>query len=172
MLRWGLISLSLAVLAVAAGRLPTGDVLPALSGETLSGKRLDLPTARAGSPSILVFSFAKAAGADSHLWNERLGKDLGPDSPVRVFRVIVLESAPKLFRGMAVSGIKSGLPKPLWDRTLLLYKDEDLWKQRLAVASDKHAYLVVLDGEGRVQWMSNGAFNEAEYGELKKGLGR
>ena len=172
MIRRALIPLSMAVLATAADRLPIGAPLPTVSGESLAGKPLELPAAAAGNPAVLVFSFAKAASNDSRLWNERLGKELGSASPVNVFRVIELESAPRLFRGMATSGIKSGLPKPLWEKTLVLYKDEDLWKQRLAVVSDKHSYLVVLDAAGRVQWMSAGAFHEAGFAELKKALGR
>ncbi|HTX35213.1 MAG TPA: hypothetical protein VME43_09330 [Bryobacteraceae bacterium] len=73
---------------------------------------------------------------------------------------------------MAVSGIKSGLPQAVWDRTLLVYKGEDAWKARLAVSNDKHSYVALLDGEGRVRWMSTGAFSEAEYAELEKALPR
>jgi hypothetical protein len=43
-----------------------------------------------------------------------------------------------------VSGIKSGIPQTLWERTLLLYKDEALWKTRLSMSSDKHAYVILL----------------------------
>ena len=159
-------------LAVAAGRLPVGEVLPQLGGETLSGKQVELPGAGAGTVRVLVFSFTKAAGSDSRLWNQRLAKDFGPNSAVVTYRVAFLESAPKLFRGMAVSGMKSGVPEAQWDRTLVLYKDEDAWKQRLAVSGNRHAYVVVLNPEGRVRWMSAGPFSESDYGQLKSELSR
>ncbi len=172
MVRWGLILVCVSVLAADAGRLTIGDPLPAVSGETLSGKRLEHPTADAGSTRVLVFSFAKAASADSKLWNQQMDRDLGPSSPILRFRLIFLESVPRLFRSMAVSGIKGGMPQAVWDRTLLAYKNEDAWKSRLAVSNDKHSYVAVLDGEGRVRWMSTGAFSETEYAELKKVLAR
>ena len=81
MARWGLFLIGVTVLAASAGRLSVGDPLPPVSGETLSGKRLDLPTADSGSTRVLVFSFAKAASADSKLWNQRMDKDLGPLQP-------------------------------------------------------------------------------------------
>jgi hypothetical protein len=164
--------LFLLTLAVAAGRLPVGDALPSLGGETLSGKQVELPGASAGTVPVLVFSFTKAAGSDSRLWNQRLAKDFGSNSAVAIYRVAFLESAPKLFRGMAVSGMKSGVPEAQWERTLVVLKDEDAWKQRLGVSSNKHAYVVVLDGQGRVRWMSAGPFSESEYGQLKSELSR
>ena len=156
----------------AADRLAPGDPLPALRGESLSGQQVELPAAKTGSPRVLVFSFAKAAGTDSRQWTERLAKDFGPDSPVALFRIMELESAPKLFRGMAVSGMKGGIPKAQWDASIVLYRDEALWKSRLGVTHDKHAYVVVLDGDGRIRWMSTDAFSEAGYAELKKELSR
>lgn len=145
-----------------------GEVLSPVGGETLSGKPAELPAMGAGSSRIVVFSFSKAASADSKQWNERVAKDLGADSPAIVITAIVLEAVPRLFRGMAISGIKSDMPRALWDKTILVYKDEAAWKKRLAVSSDKHAYVLLLDGEGRARWMSSGAFTEAEYARLRK----
>jgi hypothetical protein len=141
-----------------------------LSGESLSGRPLGLPAASAGSIRVVIFSFSKSASADSRRWSERLAQDPGPHSAIASFRVIVLESVPKLFRSMAISGIKNGVPQALWEKTILLYHDEEAWKKRLGVSSDKHSYVLLLDGEGRLRWISSGAFSQAEFGELKREL--
>jgi len=172
MRRWALILVSVSALAAEAGRLNIGETMPAVAGETLSGQKLELPAADTGRTRVLVFSFAKAASADSKQWNERFDKDLGPAGPIARYRLIFLESVPRLFRGMAVSGIRSGLPHAVSDKTLLVYKDEDAWKTRLAVSNDKHSYVVVLGPDGRVRWLSTGAFNQTGYAELQKALGR
>jgi hypothetical protein len=169
MIRWSLILFSVALTVTAGERLWVGEVLPSVGGETLSGKEVELPVADAGKPRVLVFSFTKKAGADSKLWNERIARDFGSHAPI-VFRVIFLESVPKMFRGKAVSGIKSGLPETVWDRSLVLYKDADSWRYKLVVTGVSHAYLVLLDGQGKVLWMSSRAFNEPEYADLKKAL--
>jgi ATP10 protein len=171
-LKFSLLLISLCILAMPAApeRLQTGAALPAIKGETLAGEKVELPAAFAGANRILVFSFSKAASSDSRLWTEHLAKDLGPDSPVVVVRVIMLESAPRLVRGMAVSGIKSGIPKPLWGKTILSYTDEKSWKDRLAVSNDKHSYIIVINGEGQVRWVGSEAFSDSSYSHLKESL--
>jgi len=72
----------------------------------------------------VIFSFSKTAGNDARSWNERLSKDFPKDVPS--FTIIMLESVPKLFRGMALSGIKGSMPIAMQDRTLVLYRDETL----------------------------------------------
>lgn len=52
----------------------------------------------------------------------------------------------------------------------MLYRDEQLWKQRLAVKDESRAYVVVLDRSGIIRWMNSGAFSEVTYESLKNAL--
>jgi hypothetical protein len=79
----------------------------------------------------------------------------------------MLESVPTLFRGMAVSGIKSNMPSAIQDRTIVSYQDEALWKHRLAVTDDGHAYVVLVGTNGHIHCITSGAFSDAEYRSLK-----
>jgi hypothetical protein len=153
-----------------ASPLQRGQALPQISGQALTGRSLELPAAASGKPAVIIFSFSKTAGNDARSWNERLSRDFPGNVPS--FTIIVLESVPKLFRGMALSGIKSNMPIAMQDRTVVLYRDETLWKQRLAVSEDSRAYVVLLDSGGRIQWKSEGAFTEAAYAQLKDQLAR
>jgi hypothetical protein len=150
--------------------LQRGQTLPQISGQALSGRSIGLPAAANGKPAIVIFSFSKTAGNDARSWNERLSRDFPGDVPR--FTIIVLESVPKLFRGMALSGIKSSMPSSMQDRTIVLYRDETLWKQRLAFSQDNHAYVLLLSSDGRIQWKSEGAFKEDAYVQLKDQLAR
>src|SRR5580700_5385757 len=80
-------------------KLQRGDLFPAFTGRTLTGKSLELPPA--SYPSVVVFSFSKAAGEDGRLWNQRLTRDFA--NAVSSFTIIMLESVPRLFRGLTVS---------------------------------------------------------------------
>ena len=60
--------------------LQVGSGFPRFSGQTLTGKSLDLPAAAAGRPVVVVFSFSKSAGQDAHKWNENLSRDF-PNVP-------------------------------------------------------------------------------------------
>lgn len=147
-----------------------GQMLPQISGQTLTGKSLELPTAAIGKPAIVIFSFSRTAGNDARSWNERLSRDFPKDVPS--YTIIVLESVPKLFRGMALSGIKSSMPIPVQGRTIVVYSDEKLWKQRLAFSDDSRAYVILLGPDSRIRWSSEGAFTEPSYAGLKDQLER
>jgi hypothetical protein len=164
--------LSILAIAGSAAPLQIGELLAMLKGETLSGEQVELPAADAGRKRVLVFSFSKAAGDDSRVWSQHLAKETGTDDPVHTFRVIMLESVPRLVRGMAVAGIRSGVPAADRNRTILVYKDEDSWKKRLAVTNDKYAYVILVDGKGRVGWIGSGPFTELSYSHLREALSK
>ena len=169
-----IVSLLTLVLQVNAAQpnappLHTGDMFPQFSGQTLTGKSLTLPLTAADKPVVLVFSFSRKAGQDARLWNEHLSKDF--PNAVSAYGVILLESAPKLFRGMAVSGIKSSMPLSVQDRTIVLYQDERLWKQRLDATDTNHAYVLLLGSSGQICWTNSSAFSDIAYARLKKQLG-
>lgn len=148
--------------------LKPGDIPPSLAGQALTGKWVDITSASSGNPAVVVFSFSRAGGRDAELWTQHLMKG---DPHLAIYTVIFLESVPGLFRAMAVSGIKDGMPSALQDRTILLYRDEDLWKQRLQVANERHACVMLLGPTGRVQWMKSGPFADALYSEFSKSIG-
>jgi hypothetical protein len=148
-----------------AASLHAGELFPKISGRTLTGKLLELPAVAGGKPAVVVFSFSRTAGKDAHLWNDHLSR--GVSNAVPVYEVIVLESAPKLFRGMAISGIRSGMPISMQDRTIVLYQDEKLWKLRLAASDTSRAYVVLLGQHGHIRWNNSGAYTDSESVRLK-----
>jgi hypothetical protein len=147
--------------------LKLGDSLPPLAGQALAGKWLDVGSVAGSSPAVVVFSFSRAGGRDAQRWIERLTKD---NPQLAIYTAIFLEAVPGLFRGMAVSGIKDGMPAALQGRTLLMYRDEDLWRQRLQVANERQACVVLLGPTGRIQWMGAGPFSEGLYSDFSKSI--
>jgi len=150
--------------------LQRGQTFPQISGQALTERSIELPAAASGKPAVVIFSFSKTAGNDARSWNERLSRDFPNDVPS--FTIIMLESVPKLFRGMALSGIKGSMPIAMQDRTIVLYREETLWKQRLAFSEDSHAYVLLLGPDARIQWRSEGAFTEGAYEQVKDQLAR
>jgi hypothetical protein len=167
LLMFGLLVLTRSVNAgqPEAGSLHAGELFPTISGTTLSGKLLELPAAAISKPAVVVFTFSRTAGKDAHLWNEHLVR--GFSNAVPGYDIIVMESVPKLFRGIAMSGIRSSMPPSVQDRTVVLYQDEKLWKRRLAVSDNNRAYVVLLEPDGRLRWNNSGAFTDSEYARLK-----
>jgi len=149
--------------AGASTPLRPGDTFPNFSGQTLTGKTLDLPSMTAGKPVAVVFSFSRIGGKDARAWSEHLSKDF-PDLSINT--IILLESVPSLFRGMALSGIRTGMPLSMQDRTLVMYKDEVLWKERLEVTDENRAYLVLLGPDAHIRWINTTAFTDTAYTQL------
>jgi hypothetical protein len=146
-----------------AAPLGVGDLLPQLSGQTIVNKPLELPVA--GKAATIVFSISRTAGKDARLWNERLMKDF--PNAVAGYQVIVLQSVPKMMRGLAMAGIRSSMPIAVQERTLVLYQDEEHWKLRLAVSDDKQAYMLLLGSDGRIRWKNTRMYAESEYAGLR-----
>jgi hypothetical protein len=71
-----------------------------------------------------------------------------------------------------VSSIKSSMPIPTQDRTVVLYSDEKLWKQRVAFSEDSRAYVILLGPDGRIRWTNKAAFSQPSYAEMKDLLDR
>lgn len=151
----------------ATSALNLGDILPDVSGQTPSGGSLRLSDVVAGKTSVVVFSFSKSAGKDARLWNDHLDKDYASNSLVAGSTVIMLEAVPRLLRGIIVSQLKNNMPASMRDRTIVSYQNEGLWKQRLGVADDSHAYVLLLGLDGHIRWRNSDAFGDAEYTELK-----
>jgi len=145
--------------------LQLGETLPPLTGQTITGHSLQLPEAVHGRQAILIFSFSRAGGQQEQKWATQLSKD---HAPVVIYSAVFLESVPRLFRPLALAGIRGGMPAPLQNRTLILYRDERLWQQRWNGLDKNQAGVILLDPEGRIRWITSGPFSESLGRALEK----
>lgn len=139
--------------------------MPAISGQTLAGHRVELPAAAAGKPAVVIFSFSRAGGRDAQNWAQRLAIH---KPRVAVFTVIFLESVPRIIRGMVVSAIKSAMPPDMHDRTIILFRDEQSWRQQLQLSDESHACVALIRADGSLQWMNSESLSDARFSELTK----
>lgn len=161
----GLVALVILLSSSAPGQpapshLKRGDTLPVLGGQALTGKWLDLRVVTAGSPAAVILSFSRAGGRDAQNWVQHLSKD---HPHLAVYTVIFLDSVPRLFRSVAVSDIRGEMPLVVQKRTILLYRDESLWKQRLRVTDESHACVILLGSRGHIQWINSAPFADSLY---------
>lgn len=167
---WGLVLL---LMAPALGNrrstpLQPGDTLPDLAGRTLSGKPLDLPAAARGEVAVVIFSFSRSGGRDARDWAQHLSKNY---PHLDVSNAIFLDAAPRLFRGMVVSEIRSGMTSAVRDRTMILYEQQSSWEERLHVTDENFAVVVVLGGARHIGGMASGPFAEVLYRQIRQEIG-
>jgi len=150
------------VLLGACWAAAAAENLPVTPAETLTGQKLEFPTALAGKPVVCVFGFSKEAGDRTKVWMMRLSQD-----GINAWSVANLESAPALVRGMIRSSMRKGTPQPLLERSLILTKEEKAWKRALGVKQNNLPVVVLLDAAGHPLWTHEGLFSEESLREVK-----
>lgn len=153
-----------------ADPLSKDTVLPALKGTTLAGSQLELPSAVHGKVSFLVFSFTKASGTPARQWSQWFWSEFGTDPKAISYSVIFLENVPRLFRGWVASGIKKGIPKDRLAFAVKMESEEKDWQERLGVTDKDHAYLILLDPNGKVLELHHGPFAQTESTRLAESI--
>jgi hypothetical protein len=138
------------------------ESLPVTPAETLSGHKLEFPTALAGKTAVCVFGFSKEAGDGSKIWMSRLTQD-----GINSWSVANLEKAPALVRGMIRSSMRKGTPAPQLEHSLILTKDEKAWEHTVGAKQQNLPVVVLFDATGRIIWTHEGLFDEQPYRELK-----
>ena len=82
----------------------------------------------------------------------------------------MLQDVPRLVRGMAVAGIKSGVPQEQRERFLLVFSGEKELKEAVGFDRPNDAYLILIDADGAIRWRFHGELNDSSPAELKTHL--
>jgi len=131
--------------------LRIGDSLPVVAGRTLTDEAKVLPLGERAS--VVMFGFSRAAGEDSRRWGETLGR-----AGIPVYTVIELEAVPSPLRAMVRSSIRKSIPDIERERSIVVTKDEALWRTRLGVRDTNRAYVLLIDSHAHITWESVQAF--------------
>lgn len=140
------------------------DPFPTVDGENLLGAKVVLPDAFKGHPTVLVMGFTHGSQAETKDWSKRLVPAWD------YYSVAVLEDVPRLVRGMAVAGIKSGVAENQRARFLLVFRGEKELKAAVGFERPDDAYIALLDGAGTIRWRFHGAYNPSSLEQLKNQL--
>ncbi len=89
---------------------------------------------------------------------------------VHCYDIRMVEDVPRLFRGSMERGMKGGFPVELQRQTLLVYDENDAWRERLGATDGKSAYILACDAEGRVRAITTGQFMEAQLQKLLEAI--
>ena len=159
-------ALTAAISAADAAELTPGVELPAIEAQTLSGDPAMLPRDARGHAMVLVVGFTKAASKVTRPWLEgcrtQAAAKVSDGPTVSCYDVRMLEEVPKFLRGMTERGMKSGFPPELQRSTLLVYTDNDAWRDRLGVTDKKTAYVIGCDAQGVVRGAASGEYAESD----------
>jgi hypothetical protein len=149
-------------------RLATGELMPPLQGDLLSGQEAVLPAAARGKVALLALGFSYDSRFPVEAWCGRFRSIYGGRADVTLYEVPMLGGGARIGRWFIDSGMRRNTPRELHDNVLTVYGGTGPWKARLGVTDEDLAYLVLLDRDGRVAWQHAGMFDAARFDELQR----
>jgi hypothetical protein len=168
---------SMLLFAVAADTpavrpLAAGDTLPELRGEFLNGKPAILPQAAAGRPALLLLGFTYDSRIAVEAWAARFREQYkSAGDRVTFFEVPMIGGMARMGKWFIDSGMRKGTPKQDWEHVITVYGGVAPWKARTAFQDPKAAYLVLIDGAGKVAWMHrDSGFDEKALAALRSAV--
>jgi hypothetical protein len=166
---WGWIlrlGLSLAVLVCCAAVTLAAETIPSTEAENLLGEKIKIAASLNGKVGVLLLGFSHASGTNVGVWEKRLAQDYGANAQVVIYQMPILESVPRLVRGMMSSGMRKDIPKDKQANFLLVYHDEAEWKQVCGYQKSDDAFIVLGDKTGEIRWRGSGDGKLGSYATL------
>jgi hypothetical protein len=154
--------------AVLAGAQTQSARIPTVHETSFAGTQVTLPDDLRGRVGVLVLGFSKKSGEVCEGWGQRLEESYQNSREVMFYQIPVLESVPKLIRGMVLKSMRSGVPEAMQPHFMPTFSDEAVWRKIARYANADDAYVLVVDGDGRVRWQSSGTVTDAGFGALKE----
>ena len=158
--------------AEPVGKLALGDLLPRLKGEFLTGRTAVLPQAAAGRVTLLLLGFTYDSRFAVEAWAQRFRERFGTDPRVTFYEVPMIGGLARIGKWFIDSGMRRGTPKQDYEHVITVYGGTEQWKQRVGFRDPEAAYLILLDGSGRVAWRYAGGFEEKAFRELSSEVAR
>jgi hypothetical protein len=165
--------LPLAVHASApVAEIAVGDKLPELRGEFLNGRTAVLPQASAGHVALLMLGFTYDSRFQVEAWAKRFRQDFGSNGGVTFFEIPMIGGLATMGKWFIDGGMRRGTPRADYEKVITVYGGTDPWKKRVGFRDPKAAYLILLDGSGKVAWLHAGGFEESAYRNLSSEASR
>jgi hypothetical protein len=158
--------------ASPAPELAIGDRLPLLQGEYLNGQRANLPQDSSGRVALLLLGFTYESRFAVEAWAKRFRQDFGEQPKVTFFEIPMIGGLAGMGKWFIDGGMRRGTPKTDYGNVITVYGGTDAWKQRVGVKDPKAAYLILIDGDGKVAWRYAGGFADEPYAALSSNVSR
>jgi len=160
-------SILAASVATLAGGMQTGQPLPPLAGEFLSGRAAALPQAASGRVALLLLGFTYESRFAVEAWAGRFRGDFGADPRVTFYEIPMIGGMARLGKWFIDGGMRRGTPKEDYEHVITVYGGAAAWKRRVGFQDPNAAYLILIGQDGRVVRQFSGAFGEEPYQALR-----
>jgi ATP10 protein len=146
--------------------LKSGEPLPPIRGEFLSGKNASLPEVAAGKVALLALGFSYDSRFPVEDWVKKFREAFGKNPSVTFYEIPMIGGIARLGKWFIDSGMRKGTPPQLHENVITVYGNTDVWKKRVNFNEPNHAYLILLDMKGNVRWVYHGNYCEKDFLQL------
>jgi hypothetical protein len=158
-------ALFFAVLLSVSGAL-SAQALPVVRGTSVSGRPVTLPDQVKGKIAVLVIGFSRGSSAPTGAWAARLQTDFARNPNAAIFRLAFLEEVPRVFRGLATSGVGKSAGTDGRDTVVVVFESEAAFKRLVQYSKPNDAYMLVVDRIGQIRLLASGDL-ESQYAAVR-----
>jgi hypothetical protein len=144
---------------------------PTVTGETLTGRRFDLPADFEASYNLAFVAFRRRQQADVDTWVP-VAEDVEAEFPdVRYYELPVISRLYAPAKAFIDGGMRAGIPDAeTRERTITVYTDKDVVRRALDIESEDAIRAFLVDREGVVYWRAAGPRTDAAVDRLREVL--
>lgn len=146
-------------------RDPTGETFPAVRGNALDGRGVEIPAAFAGRPVLLLIGYEQNTQFDLDRWLLGLAQ---AGVSVATYEVPTIPGlVPGLFSGYIDGGMRRGIPEEDWGGVVTVYGDGDAIARFTGNADGLPGRIVLLDANGSVAFFHDRGFSPGTLDKLR-----
>lgn len=152
-----------------ANQNPVGEKFPSVEGKSLEGKIYRLPDDFEGG-TVLLLGYVQDSQFDIDRW--LIGLDM-TQVQAPVYEIPTIQGMfPRMFKETIDSGMRRGIPKPLWKGVVTVYSGGAEVQKFTGSTNPNNTRVLLIDGEGRVLYFNDEGFSVAGLNALRAEIDR
>jgi len=143
-----------------------GERFPAITGETLEQKQVNIPSDFYGKPTLLLIGYKQKSQFDIDRWLIALDVT---KTHIDVYEIPTIQGLfPQMFSTFIDNGMRSGIPKPMWKGVVTVYSDGQQVQKYTGNENPNNARVVLLSEQGKVLYFYDQGFSVVSLNNLTK----
>ncbi len=173
------LSIAVSLLSIVAVNAQVGQTFPELKGETVEGKKLQLPEGVNGKYTLLGLAFSKKSDDALQTWFKPVFSSFVQDASsaglfsdfaydVNVYFVPMFTGANKVAAGPARKKMLKNVDAELHPHVLFYIGEIAQYRDQLGLKEKDQPYFFVLDAEGKIVYATSGAYSDKKMQEVEE----
>tara|TARA_R110000737_G_scaffold31940_6_gene50351 strand:+ start:591 stop:1118 length:528 start_codon:yes stop_codon:yes gene_type:complete len=147
----------------------TGQIFPTVTGQSLEEVAVTIPSDFDDDFTLLLIGYVQNSQFDIDRW--LIGLDM-TETQVNVYEIPTIAGLfPQMFSTFIDNGMRKGIPKPLWQGVVTVYKDGETVQAFTGNENSANARVVLLDKNGKVLYFYDQGFAVDALNKLRASLG-